>query len=207
MICIVDYGVGNLASVQNMLRKAGARSIITNDVSKILSAEKIILPGVGHYDHAMKMLNSSGLRSALETVAMDLKRPVLGICLGAQILGTTSEEGCELGLGWIDMQCKKIPLGTGIRVPHMGWNQIIKEKNSELLELKTAESRYYFAHSYYMKCADFANVLATVDHGINFPCVVQKGNIYGAQFHPEKSLGNGLAFLNAFAHLGCQKND
>lgn len=201
MISIVNYGVGNLASIHNMLRKAGVRSVVTNEASEILAAEKIILPGVGHYDHAMTMLNRSGLRHALEKVVIDLGRPVLGICLGAQILGSRSEEGELSGLGWIDMVCKKIPANSGIRVPHMGWNAISMKKESTLFKFAAADARYYFVHSYYMECARTSDAVGATQHGIDFTSVVQKGNIYGTQFHPEKSLRHGLAVLKAFSRL------
>ncbi|MNK55089.1 Imidazole glycerol phosphate synthase subunit HisH 1 [compost metagenome] len=201
MIAIINYGVGNFASIYNMLRKIGIRAIVTNNAEEILNAEKIILPGVGHYDHAMTMLNRSGLRQMLDKAAIELKRPVLGICLGAQILGTKSEEGELPGLGWIDMVCKKIPTASGIRVPHMGWNAVSRKKESALFEFSAADARYYFVHSYYMECTHAVDAIGETQHGIDFTSVVQKGNIFGTQFHPEKSLRHGLAVLKAFSSL------
>jgi glutamine amidotransferase len=198
MIVIVDYGVGNLQSVHNMLRRAGGDAEISSDPSKILAAEKVLLPGVGHYDHGMKMLEISGLRGPLDRFALALRRPVLGICLGAQILGRSSEEGSTPGLGWIDMNCKRLPDAPGLRVPHMGWNRIEPRKPSVLFEKMTADARYYFVHSYFMDCADATDVLATSSHGIEFTCAVQRDNIFGTQFHPEKSLRHGLAVMRAF---------
>lgn len=201
MIAIIDYGVGNLASVYNMLRKAGVRAIITNDPAKIAESEKIILPGVGHYDHAMDMLNQSGLRDALNRAVIDFRRPALGICLGAQILGKGSEEGSQQGLGWIDMTCKKLPVASGVRVPHMGWNEVELKRKSELFDGVARDARYYFVHSYYMNCANQSDVIATSHHGMEFTCAVRRQNIYGVQFHPEKSLRHGLALLRAFAQI------
>jgi glutamine amidotransferase len=198
MIVIVDYGVGNLMSVNNMLRKAGAEVLITRDPAAVLDAGKLLLPGVGHFDHGMKMLNASGLREAIDRFALELHRPVLGICLGAQILGKGSEEGQAPGLGWIDMECRRLPASPGLRVPHMGWNRIAQKKPSPLLDGLSPDARYYFVHSYYMNCADPADVLATAVHGIEFTCAVQRGNIFGTQFHPEKSLRHGLALMHAF---------
>jgi glutamine amidotransferase len=198
MIVIVDYGVGNLMSVNNMLRKAGAEARISRDPVEVMEADKLLLPGVGHFDHGMKMLNASGLREAIDRFALELRRPVLGICLGAQILGRGSEEGQEPGLGWIDMTCLKLPASPGLRVPHMGWNRIVQKKPSPLLDGLSPDARYYFVHSYYMNCADPADVLATAVHGIEFTCAVQRGNIFGTQFHPEKSLRHGLALMRAF---------
>lgn len=201
MIAIVDYGVGNLSSVSNMLRKAGADVCISKDPVQIREADKLLLPGVGHFDHGMKMLKSSGLRDVLDDFALNLRRPVLGICLGAQILGRGSEEGNTPGLGWIDMECHRFQAIPKIRVPHMGWNQIVCKKSSPLLDQMSEDARFYFVHSYWMKCSDQSDVLATAVHGIEFTCAVQRENIFGTQFHPEKSLRHGLAVMRAFVGL------
>ncbi|MFN8928775.1 MAG: imidazole glycerol phosphate synthase subunit HisH [Alphaproteobacteria bacterium] len=201
MMVVVNYGVGNLSSVHNMLRKAGAEVIISDQPADILAADKLLLPGVGHFDYGMKMLNDSGLRAALDTFALELKKPVLGICLGAQILGKGSEEGTTSGLGWIDMVCKRLPAAEGLRVPHMGWNKIQRVKPTPLLDGMTEDARYYFVHSYYMECANKEDIAATANHGITFTCAVQRGNIYGTQFHPEKSLRHGLALMKALVEM------
>lgn len=201
MIVIVDYGVGNLSSVANMLRKAGGDAQISADPSEVLRAEKLLLPGVGHFDHGMKMLNASGLRDAVDQFGLELRRPVLGICLGAQILGKGSEEGDAPGLGWIDMTCRRLPLAPGIRVPHMGWNQIERKKSSPLLDPMADDARFYFVHSYRMECARAEDVLATAVHGSEFTCAVQREHIMGTQFHPEKSLRHGLAVMQSFVGL------
>ncbi len=201
MIAVLDYGVGNLASVCNMVRKAGGDPHIARTSAEVLQAEKLLLPGVGHFDHGMKMLNASGLRETLDQFALELKRPVLGICLGAQILGRGSEEGDAPGLGWIDMECHKFQAMPGIRVPHMGWNQIVRKKSSPLLDQMDEDARFYFVHSYKMHCADAGDVLATATHGVEFTCAVQRGNIFGTQFHPEKSLRHGLALMKAFVGM------
>lgn len=201
MIVIVDYGVGNLSSVSNMLRKAGGDVRVSNDPTEILAAEKLLLPGVGHFDHGMKMLNASGLRDAVDRFALELKRPVLGICLGAQILGKGSEEGEAPGLGWIDMTCRRFNAASGIRVPHMGWNQIVLQKPSPLLDSMREDARFYFVHSYHMECDNPEDVLATATYGLEFICAVQRGNIFGTQFHPEKSLRHGLTVMQAFVEL------
>lgn len=201
MIVIVDYGVGNLSSVSNMLRKAGGDVLISRDPADVLAADKLLLPGVGHFDHGMKMLSSSGLREPIDRFALELRRPVLGICLGAQILGKGSEEGRAPGLGWIDMVCHRMPAMPGIRVPHMGWNQITRKKSSPLLDRMDEDARFYFVHSYRMECSQAEDVLATAVHGIEFTCAVQRGNIMGTQFHPEKSLRHGLALMRSFVEL------
>jgi glutamine amidotransferase len=176
VIVIVDYGVGNLSSVANMLRKAGAIPKVSRDPAEIQSAEKVVLPGVGHFDHGMRMLRGAGLEGPLNAY-VDSGRPLLGICLGAQILGRRSEEGREPGLGWIDMECRRIPEAPGIRVPHMGWNRIAHTRPSALFAQAAPDGRYYFVHSYHMVCASDADVLATAQHGIDFPCAVQRGNV------------------------------
>lgn len=201
MIVVVDYGVGNLSSVSNMLRKAGGEVLISQSPADVLAADKLLLPGVGHFDHGMKMLNASGLRDAIDQFALGLRRPVLGICLGAQILGKGSEEGDAPGLGWIDMVCRKLPAMSGVRVPHMGWNQISCIRVSPLFDEMYKDARFYFVHSYFMDCNQSEDILATATHGIEFTCAVQKGNIVGTQFHPEKSLRHGLALMKSFVEL------
>jgi glutamine amidotransferase len=187
-----------------MLRKVGANTIISSDPKEILAADKLLLPGVGHFDHGMKMLNSSGLRSTLDHFALELCKPVLGICLGAQILGISSEEGNSPGLGWIDMRCRRLPIAPGLRVPHMGWNQVDLKSTSPLFLKADFDARYYFVHSYYMECKEISDVIGTCHHGIDFTCAVQRNNIFGTQFHPEKSLRHGLALLRAFAEMPLQ---
>jgi glutamine amidotransferase len=201
MIVIVDYGVGNLSSVENMLRKAGGDATVSRDPALILDADKLLLPGVGHFDHGMKMLNKSGLRESLDRFALDKRRPVLGICLGAQIMGKSSEEGVMSGLGWIDMECHRFDVAPGIRVPHMGWNQIVIKKPSPLLDEMADDARFYFVHSYRMSCVQQEDVLAMAKHGSSFVSAVQRGNIMGTQFHPEKSLRHGLALMKSFVDM------
>jgi glutamine amidotransferase len=201
MIVIVNYGVGNLSSVQNMIRKAGSTAVVSSDPREIIAADKLVLPGVGHFDYGMKMLTDSGLRDTLDYFALEMRRPVLGICLGAQILGRGSEEGTKSGLGWINMNCRRIRPAPGLRVPHMGWSRVTLKRQSPLLINVGIDSRYYFVHSYYMDCEDESDVVGTTVHGIEFACVVQRGNIFGTQFHPEKSLSYGLALMRSFAEL------
>jgi glutamine amidotransferase len=198
MTAVVDYGVGNLASVCNMLRKAGGIPVVSRDPQQIVDADRLLLPGVGHFDYGMKRLNESGLRPALEHFALELKRPVLGICLGAQILGNGSEEGESHGLGWIDMWCRRFKSTAGLRVPHMGWRRIEPKRPSPLLAATSPEARFYFVHSFRMECANEEDVLGTANYGGEFTCVVQRENVSGVQFHPEKSLKHGLALLQAF---------
>lgn len=200
-ITILDYGVGNLSSVQNIFTKIGARADISSDPKDILRSDKVVLPGVGHFDFAMSMLNKTNLLEPLNEFALVKKGWLLGICLGAQILGKSSDEGMHDGLGWIDMTCKKFPDFSDLKVPHMRWNKIKKNVTSELLSAVDEDSRFYFVHSYYMSCNNLENVAATTEHGIEFPSVVQSGNIFGVQFHPEKSLKDGFSIIKKFANL------
>lgn len=200
MIVIVNYGVGNLASVSNMLRKAGAQAKVSGDPAEIAAADKLLLPGVGHFDHGMRQLRASGLETVLHDYSAS-GRPVLGICLGAQILGKGSEEGDSAGLGLVDMVCRRFPPSDIYRTPHMGWNELDLKRDSGLFPRGVDGARFYFVHSYRMVCADAADVVATASHGLEFACVVQRGNVYGTQFHPEKSLRHGLALMQAFVAL------
>jgi glutamine amidotransferase len=199
MIVVLDYGVGNLASIVNMFRAAGATVRASSSAEDVRAAERLVLPGVGHFDHGMRMLNRSGLRDALEESAFVQRKPVLGICLGAQMLGRASEEGTESGLGWIDMSVRRLPEVSGVRIPHMGWNQLTLKQESSLFMGMSNEARFYFVHSFFMACDDPAAVVATTTHGVEFTCAVQRENIAGVQFHPEKSLRHGLALLRNFA--------
>lgn len=201
MIVIIDYGVGNLKSVENMLHKAQAPVAISSDPAEIEKADKLILPGVGHFNHGMRMLRKSGLIDVLNRSALETRKPILGICLGSQIIGKGSEEGDEPGLGWIDMQCVRFPQSEGFRVPHMAWNELELKRPCSLFANMDDNSRYYFVHSYYMQCANDDDAVATTTYGVPFTSVVQRDNIFGTQFHPEKSLRFGRALLQSFHAL------
>lgn len=202
MLSIVNYGVGNLSSVQNMARKAcGAARLVTTP-EEIRASERLILPGVGHFGHVVQSFAASGLAEAVTEHALEKKKPLLGICVGAQILGTGSEEAPSLaGLGWLPFACRRFPNTPGLRVPHMSWNTLSAKRPSPLLAELDAEARFYFVHSYYMEATDPGIVLAQTEYGIDFAAVVGAGNIFGTQFHPEKSLRFGMALLSGFAKL------
>lgn len=204
MITIINYNAGNIKSIQNMLKRIGAKSCISADAKEIEQAEKLILPGVGHFDYGMRNLQESGLIGVLNKKVVVDKVPLLGICLGAQLLGNKSEEGIIPGLGWIDMEVVKFDenkLPKNLKIPHMSWNEIVIKKQSQLLAGLNNESRFYFVHSYHMKCNDENDVLTNTNYGYEFTSAVEKDNIYGVQFHPEKSHKFGMRLLENFVNI------
>lgn len=200
MIAIIDYDIGNLAAVSNMLRRIGFDSVITADADVIESADKIILPGNGHFDTCMRNIRASGLVPVIERRVLDEGTPLLGICVGAQMLGKGSEEGSEQGLGWLDMTAVRFPRQEGLRVPHMGWNQVaVAAADNPLVAGLNADTRFYFVHSYYLKPVVSGDVLLSAEYGVKFAAGVARGNIAGVQFHPEKSHRFGKQLLLNFA--------
>jgi glutamine amidotransferase len=200
MITIIDYGMGNLGSVVNMIKRIGYNSEITSDISKILSADKIILPGVGHFDKAMQNIVSLGLSDVIKKKALEDKTPILGICLGMQIMCKSSEEGEADGLGLINAVVKKF-LFIGekkLKIPHMGWNMIRKQKDGPLFFSMSENCRFYFVHSYYVVCNELNDVMTTTYYGFDFHSSFVQSNIIGVQFHPEKSHKFGMLLLKNF---------
>ncbi len=200
-IMIIDYGLGNLGSIQNMLKKLGVNSEIASDVSSIERATKIILPGVGAFDAGMTQLNQSGLRPALDIAVLQRRVPVVGICLGMQLMTEGSEEGALPGLGWVPAKTIRfVPTpNETMKIPHMGWSLIAKAKQSPVLELLDDESRFYFVHSYYVECSNCEDVLLTAQYGsVRFDAAFEYENILGFQFHPEKIHRCGMTLLKAF---------
>ena len=199
MIAIIDYGLGNLGSIANMLKIIGEKNIITDDIDTILSADKVILPGVGAFDAGMKNLNEKGLSEAIKKIALEDKKPVLGICLGMQLLGEKSEEGNLEGLGLIPFTNRRFefPENTELKIPHMGWD-IVRFKQTGPVDKLDGQQRYYFVHSYYAVCSNEENVLMTCDYGYEFAAAVVRENVLGVQFHPEKSHNFGMALLENF---------
>lgn len=204
MITIINYNAGNIKSIQNMLKRIGAKSCISADKEEIAKAEKLILPGVGHYDYGMKNLQESGLIETLNQKVVSEKTPLLGICLGAQLLGNKSEEGTEKGLGWLNfdvVKFDKLKMNENLKIPHMSWNETSIKKTSNLMQGLTNEARFYFVHSYHIKTNETDIVLATSNYGYEFVSAVEKNNIFGVQFHPEKSHKFGLKLLENFVNL------
>jgi glutamine amidotransferase len=204
MIHIVDYGLGNVQAFLTIYKRLGFETMRAKTASDLTHAKKIILPGVGAFDHAIKLLNQSGMRPALEALVIQDKVPVLGICVGMQLLASASEEGRSQGLGWVpghvrafrsSEHCANLPM------PHMGWNDVQPKPGAPLFAGLEPESRFYFLHSYYFKCDEHLNVAATTAYGLDFSCAISAGNIFGVQFHPEKSHHFGAKLLKNFAEI------
>lgn len=204
MIAIINYGLGNIRAFANLYKRLNMSYKIVSREDDLINATKIILPGVGAFDQAMELLQKSGMREALDNIVLRDKIPVLGICVGMQILAYSSEEGKLPGLGWIDGVVKKIDASTLLqttRLPHMGWNNIRPTGNNRLFHGLDDNARFYFLHSYYFQCHNNNNVIALTEYGEQFACAVNSENIYGVQFHPEKSHMNGIQLLKNFGAL------
>ena len=199
MVGIINYGLGNLGSIQNMLKVIGEKSIISSNPEELDKCDRYILPGVGAFDAGMKKLNESGLTEYIKEKANKEKKPILGICLGMQLLGRKSEEGTLPGLGLIPFDNIWFRLDdTDLKVPHMGWDIVEFKQDNPLLSGFEGTQRYYFVHSYHALCDSKENVLMTCDYGYEFAASVVKDNIMGVQFHPEKSHDFGMALLRNF---------
>lgn len=204
MIVIIDYGMGNLQSVAKAFARLNISTIVSSDKKDVQRADKLILPGIGFYAHGIKNLQKFDLLKTLNKRVLKDKIPILGICLGMQLFTDWGEEGDVKGLGYLKGKTvrfifpKEKSASRRIKIPHMGWNSINIEKESPLLKGITPDTSFYFVHSYYVACEDKKDILTTTDYGFLFTSMVQKGNIYGTQFHPEKSHKNGLALLKNF---------
>ena len=202
MITIVDYGVGNLASIKNMLKRIGVNAIVSSEESEILSAEKLILPGVGAFDTCAQRLQESGLVAVLNEKVINKKVPILGICVGMQLLTFGSEEGKLPGLGWINgniIKFRQDMLANDFKIPHMGWADVQLSKPSSLFnEMTDTEPRFYFVHSYHPVVNQQEDIMAYAEYGYPFIAGIERDNILGVQFHPEKSHKFGMKLLENF---------
>ena len=197
MIVIVDYKMGNLGSVKNMLKKIGIPSIISSDPVQIAKATKIILPGVGSFNRAMDSINHLKLKEVLNEAVLINKTPILGICLGMQLMTNSSEEGDQAGLAWVDGECIKFQ-SEDLRIPHMGWNYIQIKDQIAIANGLNNESKFYFVHSYFVSLNDSSDLLFSTRYGNEFCSAFHHKNIFGVQFHPEKSHKFGMQFLTNF---------
>ena len=202
MVAIIDYGLGNLRSVAGAVAKVGFEARITSDVNELKSAEKLILPGVGAFADGMKNLRERGLVEPLTQMVAHEKKPILGICLGAQLLTKSSEEfGHHEGLGWIDASVMRLNPQGGLRVPHVGWNDLFQVRPSVLFEGIPNGALFYYVHSFHIVCNDPKLVIGECEYGMRVTAAVQSGSIYATQFHPEKSQLHGLQMLKNFLTL------
>lgn len=204
MIVIVDHGLGNLRSVAMKFARLKAEAMVSADPAAILAADKLVLPGVGSFDTAMDNLHAAGLVAALDEAVLERRTPILGICLGMQLFTRGSEEGRKPGLGWIEGEARKLvspPGGGKIRVPHVGWNTLFPREGATLFAGIAPGLCYYFVHSYAVFCDDPRQIAAETTYGPTFTSAVERGNIYGTQFHPEKSHHHGLRMLENFVRL------
>jgi len=197
MIVIVNYNMGNVGSVYNMIKKIGFEALITSNINEIEKAKKIILPGVGAFDNGIINLKKLGLIEILEYKVFKERVPILGICLGMQLMTKKSEEGELQGLSWIDAETKRFVSDT-YKIPHMGWNYVKIIKNSDLFSSEFSEWRFYFVHSYYVECYNKDDILTTTFYIHDFVSSFQRENIIGVQFHPEKSHKFGMMLLKNF---------
>jgi imidazole glycerol-phosphate synthase subunit HisH len=204
MIAIIDYGLGNIRAFGNVYKRLGFQFRFASRVEDLSDATRIILPGVGAFDYAIERLNQSGMRQALDELVLERKLPLLGVCVGMQMLGLSSEEGELPGLGWIDGAIKRFDTSAFIdrtRLPHMGWNNVTPTQNNHLFDGLDIDARFYFLHSYYFQTHNQTDAIAVTSYGQEFSCAVSRANIYGVQFHPEKSHQNGIQLLRNFANL------
>jgi len=204
VIVIIEYGMGNVGSILNMFKKIGCPAIVSSKIEDIERAEKLIIPGVGAFDNGMRKLEGMGFIDVLNRKVMEDGTPVLGICLGMQLLTRRSEEGKERGLGWIQADTIRFDFSQNtkkLKIPHMGWNEIRIAHNSDLLKGLEQNSRFYFVHSYHVRCDDENDVMTTTEYGYEFASSIRRGNIMGTQFHPEKSHKFGIRFLTNFVEM------
>jgi len=202
MIAIVDYGLGNLGSIANMLKKVGAEAVVSSEPAVLASADKLILPGVGAFDHGMKNLMDRNLIPLLNDKVLQGRTPLLGLCLGMQLLTRCSEEGHLPGLGWVDAETVRFKFDetqTRLKIPHMGWNTLKMCQPHPLMAGMADEPQFYFVHSYYVRCMCADSVLAKTNHGCDFVSAVVQDNVMGVQFHPEKSHSFGMQLFRNFA--------
>ena len=204
MIAIASYGLGNVSAFATVFRRLGVAHRLAATPADLAGATKVLLPGVGAFDHAMTKLHQSGLMPILQEMVLGRRVPALGVCVGLQMMASGSDEGILPGLGWLPGHVRKLPEsppGGQFPLPHMGWNTLEQSKPDPILTDLPAGARFYFLHSFYFECSEPEHILACADYGIAFPCLLRRDNVYGMQCHPEKSHDNGVLVLRNFARL------
>jgi imidazole glycerol-phosphate synthase subunit HisH len=204
MIAIINYGSGNVQAIANIYHKLGVDFVITDQVDDLVRADKLVLPGVGAFDEVMQQLNASGMRDTLDRLVLQEKKPVIGVCVGMQILADSSEEGVIAGLGYVSGRVRKLDATKMVHkphLPHMGWNTVTPALAHPLLDGLDLDLGFYFLHSYYFECSNPQNALTTTNYGSDFVSAVYNQNVFGTQFHPEKSHSNGIKIFQNFANL------
>ena len=206
MIAIVDYGLGNVSAFLNVYKRLNIKAFIAKDREALNKAQKIVLPGVGGFDQAMHLLKLSGMKEVLNELVLEQEIPVLGVCVGMQIMAESSDEGSSAGLNWIKGEVKSLKANPKLQklpLPHMGWNEIAIKSEDKLFNGLKDRSQFYFLHSYHFICSDENISIGTANYGMDINCIVRSKNIYGVQFHPEKSHHNGVSLLKNFSNLNC----
>lgn len=204
MITIVDYGLGNVRAFVNVYKRLNVEAKTAASSAELAGATKIVLPGVGNFDHAMQRLDGSGMRATLDALVLEARVPVLGVCVGMQMLARSSDEGCRSGLNWLPGQVTRLESlapSASVPTPHMGWNDVRPTSDNKLFADLEPDARFYFLHSYCFQCDQPVDAIATSEYGATFSSAVGSGNIYGVQFHPEKSHHFGTKLLKNFADL------
>ena len=207
MITVIDYGMGNSGSIMNILRKVGGQAVLSGDPRELAKASALVLPGVGHFDKGMEHLHSQGLVNVMNDKVMGQRTPILGICLGMQLFANGSEEGSSPGLGWVDADFVRFNFDAqtaaaeGLKIPHMGWNTIRLRKENPLFASMANDARFYFVHSFYARCKQEDDILATTWYGQDYVSAYARDSIIGVQFHPEKSLRWGIDVFRKFVQL------
>jgi imidazole glycerol-phosphate synthase subunit HisH len=206
VITIIDYGLGNIEAFLNIYKKLHIPVQVAKSESDLEGANKLILPGVGHFDYAMQMFSDSGMREKVESLVLNGNVHILGVCVGMQIMANSSEEGVESGLGWISGTVKSLEsivrADNNLPLPHMGWNKVTPNHKDLFNDIDSGDLEFYFLHSYYFDCASQENCIASTNYSSNFCSAVNNKNIFGVQFHPEKSHHSGVNLLKNFAELG-----